>query len=298
MKAPLRSLLFVPGDAERKIEKALATKADAVVLDLEDSVTAARKPVARELVAAVLSTPAAAGAPQRWVRINPITTPDALADLAAIVRGRPAGILLPKAEGTADVARVSLYLDALEARDGLAPNSIAVIPVVTETARATLLLQTYAEATLPRLYGLTWGAEDLSASLWASTNMDDDGRLALTYRVARSLTLCAAKAAGAEAVDTVYPNFRDADGMRRSCIAARREGFSGRFAIHPDQIAIINETFSPSADDVAFAERVVAAFAAAPEAGALAVDGKMLDRPHLVQAERVLAMRDAFAARA
>jgi citrate lyase subunit beta/citryl-CoA lyase len=297
MSAPLRSLLFVPGDSERKIEKSRASKADALVLDLEDSVAPTRKSVARGMIADLLKTGNFNKGTAQWVRINPVTTPEALLDLAAVVGGRPAGILLPKADGPEDVRRVSYYLDALEAREGLPAGSIVIVPVATETAAAPFSLGLYKDAGLKRLFGLTWGAEDLSAAVGAATNMDEDGRLALTYRTVRSLTLMAAKAAGVEAIDTVYPDFKDTAGFRKSCIAARREGFTGRFAIHPDQVDTINEAFSPSAEDIALAERVVAAFGAVPDSGAISIDGKMLDRPHLQQALKVLAMRDAFARR-
>jgi citrate lyase subunit beta / citryl-CoA lyase len=297
MRVPVRSMLFVPGDSERKIEKSRGSEADALIYDLEDSVAEARKPLARRMIAEYLRGGGTKPGVAQWVRINPLTSRECLHDLAAIVAGRPAGILLPKAEGPADVQRVSYYLDVLEARDGVPAGSIGIIPVATEIARAPFALGAYADAGLARLFGITWGAEDLSADMGAATNMDDDGRLALTYRTVRSLMLLAAKACRVEALETVYPDFRDADGLRRSSVAARREGFTGRCAIHPDQVGVINEAFSPSAEDIAFAERVVAAFAAQPEAGAVGVDGRMLDKPHLTQARKVLAMRDAFAAR-
>ncbi|WP_298396430.1 CoA ester lyase [Sphingobium sp.] len=293
MSAPVRSILFVPGDSERKIEKSRASGADAIVLDLEDSVAQARKAIARETVATLLRDGARADKMAYWVRINPIDTPDALHDLAAIVAGRPAGILLPKAQSPADVAQLSLYLDALEIRDDIAPGSIPIMPVATETARAPLTLHHYPDAALPRLFGITWGAEDLSSALGASSNKDDDGRLSLSYRVARSLTLMAAKACGVEAIDTVYPDFRDLDGLKRDSLASRREGFTGRFAIHPDQVEIINAAFSPTSDEIAWSQQVVAAFAAAPDAGVVALDGKMLDMPHLKQARHILALSDA-----
>ncbi|MDF0545100.1 CoA ester lyase [Sphingobium sp. H39-3-25] len=294
MNAPIRSILFVPGDSERKIEKSQASRADAIVLDLEDSVAHARKAIARETVAAVLKQGDAGSRVAHWVRINPIDTPEALPDLAMIVAGRPAGILLPKAAGPADVARLGLYLDALEVREGIEPGSIAVMPVATETAGAPLTLHQYPDAGLSRLFGLTWGAEDLSSALGASTNKDDQGRLDLTYRTVRSLMLMAAKATGVEAIDTVYPDFRDLEGLRQDSLSSRREGFTGRFAIHPDQIDVINAAFSPSAEEIAYAERVVAAFAEA-DAGVVALDGKMLDMPHLKQARHILALRDAHA---
>jgi citrate lyase subunit beta / citryl-CoA lyase len=297
MSVPLRSMLFVPGDSERKIEKSRASNADALVLDLEDSVAPSRKAFARATVAAHLKSIVSATRVTQWVRINPLSTPEALLDLSAIVAARPAGILLPKADSPADVHRLSHYLDALEAREGLTMGSIAIVPVATETARAPLSLASYPDAGLTRLFGITWGAEDLSAAIGAITNMDEDGRLSLTYRTVRSLTLLAAKACNAEALETVYPDYKDLEGLKKSCIAARREGFTGRFAIHPDQVDIINAAFSPSSDEVAFAERVVAAFAATVDTGTVGLDGKMLDRPHLKQAQKVLSMRDALASR-
>jgi citrate lyase subunit beta/citryl-CoA lyase len=297
MRSPVRSLLFVPGDSERKLEKSAGSRADALVFDLEDSVTQARKQVAREMIAAHLGSGAGGPGTEQWVRINPVSTQQALEDLAAIVPGRPAGIVLPKAEGPADVARVGNYLDVLEVREGLPRGSIRIIAVATETARASLNLHRYAEAELPRLTGLTWGAEDVSADIGAASNKDDDGRLALTYRVIRSLALLAARSCGIEAIDTVYPDFRDLDGLRETCIAACREGFTGCFAIHPAQVDVINEAYSPTAEAVEYAKRVLAAFAADPEAGTVGLDGKMLDKPHLVQAQKVLAMRDALAER-
>ena len=297
MRAPLRSLLFVPGDSERKLEKSTGSSADALVFDLEDSVTEARKAVARDMIAAHLKSGESARGPERWVRINPVSTPEALEDLAAIVPGRPAGIVLPKADGPADVNTVSDYLDALEAREGLPRGDIRIISVATETARASLSLHRYADAKLPRLAGLTWGAEDVSADIGAASNKDDDGRLSLTYRMVRSLALLAARACGAEALDTVYPDFRDLDGLRQTCIAACREGFTGCFAIHPNQVDVINAAYSPSPEVIDHAERVIAAFDANPEAGTVGLDGKMLDKPHLVQAQKVLALRDALTAR-
>jgi citrate lyase subunit beta/citryl-CoA lyase len=298
MTAAIRSLLFVPGDSERKLEKSRESNADAVVLDLEDAVAASRRSIAREMVCAYLKQGRSKPGTAAWVRINPITSRDALLDLAAVVAGRPAGLLVPKADGPTDVLRVSHGLDVLEAREGLPIGSIKIIPVATETARAPFTLGEYRNAGLERLYGITWGAEDLSADIGAAAKTDEDGTLSLTYRTVRSLTLLAAKASGVEAIETVYPDFKDSEGLKRSSFAARREGFTARLAIHPDQVEIINAAFSPSVEEVAFAERVVAAFAATPDAGVCAVDGKMLDRPHLIQAEKLLARRDAFASRA
>jgi len=297
MIVPTRSILFVPGDSERKIEKSRASGADAVVLDLEDSVTPARKPIAREMVANLLKSKVFPESMAVWVRINPLSDPEGLPDLAAVVSAHPTGILQPKIDGPEDVRRLSLYLDALEIRESLPLGSISVLPVVTETARAPFTLGAYQDAGLSRLFGLTWGAEDLSAAIGATTNADEDGRWSLTYRTVRSLTLLAAKACGVQAIETLYADYKDEDGLRRSCIAARREGFTGRFAIHPGQVTGINEAFSPTADEVSFAEQVVAAFEAQPDAGTVGIDGRMLDRPHLNQALHVLAMYKAISER-
>ena len=297
MSTPIRSILFVPGDSERKIEKSRASKADGLVYDLEDSVVPARKAIAREMIASYLKSDNLTSGIAQWVRINPISTPESLLDLAAVVAGKPAGILVPKVDGPSDLQRVSYYLDALEAREGLPIGSISVMPVATETARSPFSLGSYQDAGLTRLFGFTWGAEDLSAAIGAATNMEE-GRLALTYRTVRSLMLLAAKACGVEALDTVYPDYKDLAGLKKTCIAGSREGFTGCFAIHPDQVDIINEAYSPSANDIAHAERVIAAFQANPDAGTVGVDGKMLDRPHWSQATKLLARRDAFAARA
>lgn len=295
MSVPLRSILFIPGDSERKLEKSVNCGADALVIDLEDSVAPARKQLAREMTTQFLVEGRAPVGMAVWVRVNPLGGDHTLADLSAVVRGRPDGILLPKCEGAEDIRTLSHFLDALEVREGLEPGRTKIMAVATETAAATFALGEYRGAGLNRLYGLTWGAEDLSADVGASTNRDADGRLSLTYRMARSNMLLAAKAAGVFAYDTAHPNFRDINALNETLTACRREGFNGGFAIHPDQVGPLNAAFSPSEDDIAIAERVVAAFAENPDAGALGIDGKMYDRPHLVQAEKVLAMRDAFA---
>jgi citrate lyase subunit beta / citryl-CoA lyase len=290
----LRSWLFIPGDSDKKLAKADATGADALILDLEDSVALANKPSARQKVRAFLDErPADRRASQLWVRINPLDDA-ALIDLAAVVGGAPDGIMLPKIDGPTDVLRLSHQLEALEARDGVSAGHIRILPVATETPVAPLRLAEFASARLPRLIGLTWGAEDLSAAIGASTNLDEKGEWALTYRFARSSMLLAAKAAGVQAIDTLYVNFKDADGLRSSCRAAAREGFTGRIAIHPDQVAVINEAFAPSEEDVNFARRVVAAFEAQSGTGTVGLDGKMLDIPHLKQAQHVLAMHEQY----
>ncbi|WP_227999028.1 HpcH/HpaI aldolase/citrate lyase family protein [Nocardia australiensis] len=286
MTAPIRSFLFVPGDSEKKIAKIAGSSADAVILDLEDAVSDSRKPMARQLVAEFIAGESVGS--QLWVRMNPIDSGHALADLAAVVASRPAGIMIPKIDGPADVTRVHHYLEALEAAHGLPVGNIRVLPVATETARAPFRLGDFANAGIARLYGLTWGAEDLSAALGASTNLGPTGEWATTYQIVRSLALMAARAANVEAVETLYVDIRDDRGLAESSRRARAEGFSGRIAVHPGQVDTINAAFTPTADEVDFAARVVAAFSA--NVGTVALDGKMLDLPHLKQAERVLAL--------
>lgn len=284
-----RSWLFVPGDSEKKLAKADGSGADAVILDLEDSVAPSAKPRARQMVRAFLDERRASpgDGPQWWVRITAFDD-SALADLAAVVGGAPAGIMLPKIRGPEDVLRLSHGLDTLEAREGLAPGRIRILPVATETPVAPLRLAAFADAVLPRLIGLTWGAEDLSTAIGASTNRDETGGWAFTYRMARSAMLLAAKAAGVQAIDTLYADFRDEDGLRLACRQAAAEGFTGRIAIHPAQVAAINECFAPSDEALAHARRVVAAFAAEPGAGVVGLDGQMLDIPHLKQAQQII----------
>ncbi|WP_431469935.1 HpcH/HpaI aldolase/citrate lyase family protein [Sphingosinithalassobacter sp. LHW66-3] len=294
-RPPLRSLLFIPGDSEKKLAKVDGCGADAVILDLEDAVAPANKPAARRLVAEFLAArPREGRSPQIWVRVNPFDTGLTLEDLAAVAGGAPDGIMQPKTDGPADVARLSHYLDAFEAASGTAAGSTGIIPVATETARAPFHLGAFATAGLARLAGLTWGAEDLAAAVGASTNRGADGEWAFTYKMARSLCLLAAHAAGVPAIETLHADFRDEEGLRASCRAARSEGFTGRLAIHPAQVAAINESFLPSEAEIAFARRVQAAFAAAPGTGTVGLDGKMLDIPHLKAAQRVLAQAEAF----
>ncbi len=291
----IRSFLFVPGDSERKLAKGKASAADALILDLEDAVAPARKPLARGMVAEYLAAHAADRAPELWVRINPLNE-GGIDDLAAVVRAAPDGIVVPKTDGPADVLRLGHYLESLERRDAVA-KPIRILPVATETARAPFRLGDFADVALPRLYGLTWGAEDLSSAIGASTNVDPAGGWAFTYRMVRSACLLAAKAAGVEAIETLFTDFRDPEGLRASCTAAAQEGFTGRIAIHPDQVSVINAAFMPSEAAVAHAQRVVAVFEANPEAGAVGLDGMMLDMPHLKQARHVLALHAAYAAR-
>jgi citrate lyase subunit beta/citryl-CoA lyase len=286
----IRSYLFVPGDSEKKLAKADATGADALILDLEDSVMPPNKTIARELTRKFLrDRPRDARKTQLWVRINPLDTTLALIDLAAVVPEAPDGVMLPKANGPRDVLQLSHYLDALEANSGIPSGSIRIMPVATETAGAPFRLGEYADARLDRLVGLTWGAEDLATAVGASTNVDASGRWEFTYRVVRSMTLLAARAAGIKAIDTLYVDFHDDAGLRASSRASRAEGFDGRLAIHPAQVAGINESYMPSADEIEHARKVVAAFEATKGAGSVALEGKMIDLPHLKQASALLA---------
>ncbi len=285
---PIRSFLFIPGDSEKKIAKADSTGADAIIFDLEDAVAMDNKPAARKLTAAALADRLPGKRVcQLWVRINPWDSGMAQDDLRAVLSGQPDGIMLPKANSPADVAALSRWIDDADNLTGGA--DVKILPLTTETAIAPFHLGEYADAGLERLYGLTWGAEDLAAALGASTNLGADGTWAFTYKMVRSLCLMAAHASGVEAVETVYVDFRDSEGLRAACLAARSEGFSGRMAIHPAQVPIINEAFTPSEEEVAHAARIVAAFADNPGSGVVGLDGKMLDVPHLKAAQRVLA---------
>jgi citrate lyase subunit beta/citryl-CoA lyase len=285
----LRSLLFVPGDSDKKLAKAASIGADALILDLEDAVAHERKRAARELVRDCLTAPR--GQSELWVRINPLDSGLADEDLEAVLAAKPDGLMLPKAGGPEDVRVLSRKLN-----ERGAPGVVGIIPVATETPGAVFRLGEYADAELERLVGLTWGAEDLSAALGASTNRDASGEWHFTYKLARSLTLLAAHGANVQAIETLHADFRDLEGLRASSRAARAEGFTGRLAIHPDQVAVINEAFTPSAAEVAFARRVVEAFAAA-NTGTVGLDGKMLDQPHLKAARNVLAQADDAAKR-
>ena len=286
----LRSLLFIPGDSQKKLAKADMSGADALILDLEDAVSPANKPRARELVPAFLrARPRGGRHSQIWVRINPLDTELALSDLTAVVAAEPDGFVLPKAKGPEDVLKLSYYLDALEAQCGLPQGSIKIIPLATETPVAAFRLGDYATANLSRLVGITWGAEDLATSIGASTNVDSSGQWTRTFHLVRSLTLLAARAAAVQPIDTLYVDFRDEAGLRASSRASRAEGFTGRLAIHPAQITAINESYLPSAEEIEHAHKIVAAFAAAPGAGTVGMDGRMIDIPHLKQAQSVLA---------
>ena len=280
----LRSMLFVPGDSERKFAKALTSGADALILDLEDSVAPAAKAQARAGVAERLSSVRG----HCFVRINALDSGLALDDLASVVKPGLHAVMLPKASGGADVAKLAAWLDAFETVAGLALGSIKIIVVATETAPALFGLASYAPAH-PRLIALTWGGEDLAASLGASTNREPDGGWTFPYLMARTQALVAAVAAEVTPIDTIHADFRDLAGLEADCRRSRRDGFLGRMAIHPDQVAVLNACYTPSEAEAAFARRVVAAFEAAPDAGALALDGKMIDIPHLKAARKLLA---------
>ncbi|MHA6317976.1 HpcH/HpaI aldolase/citrate lyase family protein [Altererythrobacter sp. CAU 1778] len=283
---PVRSFLFIPGDSEKKLAKADDCGADAVILDLEDAVAPERKAAARQLVAHFLAErPKGQRGMQLWVRVNPLDSGMVAEDLAAVLGAQPDGIMQPKANGPDCVSR-------LAAHEGLGDTPI--LPLVTETPIAPFRLGEYAAADLPSLYGMSWGAEDLSAALGAMGNRGPDGEFSFTYKLVRSLTLMAAHACGVFAIDTLYADFRDADGLLADSRQSRREGFSGRLAIHPAQVAAINEAYTPSAEEIAFAARVSEAFAAQPGTGTVGIDGKMFDVPHLKAAQRTLALAEAF----
>ena len=281
-----RSLLFVPGDSPRKFERAVSGAADGLVLDLEDSVAPDAKVAARATVRAML----AKGAPgkQLWVRINPLDTEWSAGDLAAVMPGRPFGIVLPKAMGGADVQRLAGQLDKLEAAAGVAPGQTKILPIATEVGAAMFGLGSYAGCSA-RLWGLTWGGEDLAADIGALVNRVD-GRYTEPFRVARSMCLFAAAGAGVRAIDTVCVDLDDDAIVAAESVEARRDGFSGKMSIHPKHVAAIHAAFTPSAEEMDFARRIVAVFDANPNTGAFRLEGKMIDRPHLRAARRLLGL--------
>ena len=278
----IRSFLFVPSDSERKLQKAADVGADALILDLEDAVAAEARPDARVQAREYL-----AGKKNVWVRINPIDTDDAEADLEGVMPSAPAGIVLPKPRSAAAAIELDERLSKLESMHGIEVGSTRILPLCTEHPEALFTLQGYIGAT-PRLAGLSWGAEDLSAAIGAATNRDEDGNWLPTFEMARSFCLLAAAAAEVAAFDTVFTDFKDGDGLRRYASNARRDGFSGMLAIHPGQIDTINAAFVPTAEELQHAARIVELFEANPGAGTIGLDGRMIDRPHLVQALRLL----------
>jgi len=288
VRIPFRSLLFVPGDSERKLAKAEDCAADALILDLEDSVAPNRTSMARGLVLDYLNAHVDRSRRQLWVRINPLSTAAALLDLS-VLAGRPDGLILPKVDSAHDVTRLSHMLDALEAREGLAAGCVDIIPVATETPAALFTLGSYAGCS-GRLAGLTWGAEDIAAALGASTNRGPDGEYDVVYQLARALCLTGAVAAGVQPIDTIWSNFTDTAGLERDARLGRQRGFTGKMAIHPAQVAVINAAFTPNDEELEWSRRVVETFERNPGLGTVGLDGKMLDMPHLKQAQRILAL--------
>ncbi|MGQ0698875.1 MAG: HpcH/HpaI aldolase/citrate lyase family protein [Panacagrimonas sp.] len=281
----IRSTLFVPADSEKKLSKAAGSGADALVLDLEDAVLPDRKPLAREMMQAYVGS-----LPDRshiWVRVNDMASGEILKDLAKVVPARPRGILLPKIRGPEDVAAVGHYLDALEAEHGLERGHIKITGIVTETPSAMLRMGELVAQAHPRISHVAWGGEDLSAAMGAGDPRTPEGAWRPMYEYARNQCLLLAHALSVEALDTVYVNFKDPEGLRKSCLASRYDGFTGRIAIHPDQVAVINEAFTPTDAERAMAQRIIDAFKSG--AGAVSIDGKMYDVPHLKAARRVLA---------
>lgn len=284
--ASARSWLFAPGDSERKMQKAAASAADIVIFDLEDAVTEPHKPDARARVAEFLRANQL-HRDRLWVRINPIQGPHALADLTAVMPDTPGGIMIPKPRGRADAELLDHYLTAFEAAAGIAPGTTAVILLVTETPESVLAIGSFAG--VPRVAAMTWGAEDLATALGASDNRGEFGGYGFTYELARSLCLVGAAAAGVPAIETIHGDFRNEAGLRERVAQVRRAGFRGMLAIHPAQVEVINEGFTPSAAEIANAQEIVDLFAANPGAGAIAHRGAMLDLPYLTRAQAVLA---------
>ena len=280
-----RSWLFVPGNSDRKMEKAAASPADIVLLDLEDAISEEGKPRARSMVSAFL-----AAHPQErarlWVRINPLRGPHALSDLVAVMVGHPGGIMLPKVSGRTDVELLSQYLAALEVVSGIEQGSTPVIALTIETGEAVFTMGAYAD--VPRMVALSWGAEDLAASLGASENRSADGSYGFTYELARSLCLLGAAAAGVAAIETIHADFSDEAGLRKRAEQVRRAGFRGMLAIHPNQVSVINDAFTPTADELGRAQEIVDLFAANPGVGTIGYKGAMVDRPYLARAQTLL----------
>jgi citrate lyase subunit beta/citryl-CoA lyase len=285
----MRSLLFVPGDSARKLEKSLESGADALLIDLEDSVALTAKEEARRITATFLNQARnLTRRPMLFVRVNGLTTGLTDADLDGIMEFAPEGVMLPKTVGGRDVSHLGAKLAVREAEFGLPDGRTRVIAIGSETAAGVFALGTFAGAS-QRLAGIAWGGEDLSADIGAETNRRADGAYTEPYRLARTLTLLGATAAAVDAIDSVYVNFRDVEGLSAECREARRDGFAAKMAIHPAQVPVINEAFTPSAEALNHARKIVAAFAANPGAGVVGIDGEMVDLPHLKRAERVLA---------
>lgn len=281
----MRSMLFVPGDSRRKFDKAITTAADMLILDLEDSVAAGRKAEARDITADMLAVPSRRAA--LFVRVNAFDTGETLADLAAVMPGRPDGVVLPKCSGGADVTKLALYLDAFEAAHGIAAGQTKILAIVTETAEALFGLDSYKNSS-PRLCGMMWGGEDLAASLGATENRSN-GAWHSPYIMARNLCLTGAAAANVAAIDTVSTEIGNIERIAEEAREARRDGFAGKAVIHPNHVDAVNAAFTPTADELAWAKRIIAAFAADPVAGVVKLDDRMIDKPHLRAAERIVA---------
>lgn len=285
----MRSLLFVPGDSARKLEKGLEAGADALILDLEDSVAPTEKAAARRTTAAFITAARRdTNRPRLFVRVNGLTTSLTDADLDGVMASGPDGIMLPKTVGGPDVSHLGAKIAVREAESGLDDGATTILAIATENARGVFGLGTLAGAS-HRLAGVAWGGEDLAADIGAEANRDAAGDYTAPYRLARSLTLFAAAAAAVDAIDSVFTNFRDLEGLAAECQEARRDGFVAKMAIHPAQVAVINAAFTPSDEALDHARAVVALFAATPGVGVVGLDGQMIDRPHLKQAERLLA---------
>jgi|SRR5579872_291911 citrate lyase subunit beta/citryl-CoA lyase len=287
----MRSFLFVPADSDKKLDKAMTSGADALLIDLEDSIALDGKARARDSAAAfVRNALTATPRPYLCVRVNGLQTGLTDADLDAVAPAKPDAIMLPKAEGGASVIHAAAKLAVREAQNDLPDGHIKILPIATETAASLFVAGTFASAR-ERLIGLTWGAEDLSAELGADTNRDAQGQFLDPYRLARTLCLAGAAAAQVPAIDTVYVDFRNEQGFRRECEEAARDGFVGKMAIHPAQVPVINAAFTPSPKALARAQAIVDAFARTPGAGVVGINGVMYDRPHLARAERLLQRR-------
>lgn len=294
----IRSWLFVPADSARKLEKARANEADALIIDLEDSVADARQEIARQMAIDYLKANRGRSRQQLWVRINPLDNDLSLADLAAVMPGAPDGIVLPKVYSAAEVNDLDKYLKILEVREGLTPGSTKILCVATETAASLLTFNSYLDDVSARLVAMTWGGEDLAAALGASDNRNPStGDYDDPFLLARSLCLATARAIEVQPVGVVYVDFRDLDGLEAECLRDRQSGFIGKIAIHPAQVDVINRAFTPTSDEIAHAQKVIDIFADNPGLGTVGLDGKMLDMPHLKQARNVVALGAQIAKR-
>tara|TARA_R100000005_G_scaffold69194_1_gene37053 strand:- start:2685 stop:3572 length:888 start_codon:yes stop_codon:yes gene_type:complete len=292
----LRSWLFVPGDDERKMTKAVGGEADALLFDLEDAVADERQEIARQMVADILTVNPDRSRQQLWVRINPLDSDLSLPDLAAVMRGKPDGIILPKTYSAAEVNRLGDFLSALEAREGIEQGATKILCVATETASSLVTFESYIRDVTDRLVGLTWGGEDLAAALGASDNRHPvTGDYDEPYLLARTFTLATARAIDVQPVGSVFVDFRNLEGLEKECLRDRRMGYIGKIAIHPAQVPVINRAFSPSEEEIAYARRVIDIFEQNPGLGTVGLDGKMLDMPHLKQARNVIALAEQLA---